>query len=71
MIKRIALFIAMQIIFFAGKAQQNNAIDSLQKLLTGKMADSLKSKTYYQLAKLYTDAQDSANAVNSYLKVLR
>lgn len=48
--------------------QKSNVEDSLQHQIKFITVDSQKVKAYFALAKLYTDKQDSANAVNSYIK---
>jgi two-component system, NarL family, sensor kinase len=63
--KTIALFAIIHLIFINSNAQQKNTLDSLQNVVKQDIADSQKVKIYYKLAKLYTDAEDSANAVNS------
>ena len=65
-----AIVVTGLLFFFYGSviAQPANDIERLKKTLAGNIHDSLKCKTHYSLAKLYTDAQDSANAVNNYFK---
>lgn len=71
MVKKISILCVLQFFYFAGFAQQGKEIDSIQKLIQSNIADSLKTKNLYKLGKLYADAQDSANAVNSYFKGIR
>lgn len=49
-------------------AQKNNIEDSLIQQTKVAAPDSQKIKSYYALAKYYTNKEDSANAVNTYLK---
>jgi two-component system, NarL family, sensor kinase len=69
--KTITLFAIFQLIFINSNAQQKNILDSLLNVVKQDIADSQKVKSYYKLAKLYTDAEDSANAVNSYFKGIK
>ncbi|MBP6024722.1 ATP-binding protein [Ferruginibacter sp.] len=71
MAKKLGVLCVLQILFVAAFAQQGKEIDSIQKLIQSNIADSLKAKNLYKLGKLYADAQDSTNAVNSYFKGIR
>jgi two-component system, NarL family, sensor kinase len=69
--KKIALFVLSLMIFINCIAQQQKTLDSLLHVVKQNITDSQKVKTYYKLAKLYTDAEDSTNAVNSYINGIR
>lgn len=68
MIKKIGTLFILQFFYLFTQAQKDNKIDSLQKVLKGNIADSIKVKTFYRLGKQYADALDSANAVNSFFR---
>ncbi|MFZ1530147.1 MAG: sensor histidine kinase [Ferruginibacter sp.] len=68
MIKNIVASGILLLLYASVMAQPGNNIEGLKKSLAGNIPDSLRIKTHYSLAKLYTDAQDSANAVNNYFE---
>jgi two-component system, NarL family, sensor kinase len=46
-------------------------IDSIKNIISKTTIDSVKIKAHYQLAKIYTNKQDSTNAVNNFLSGIK